>query len=59
MYLQNISTRVREIFLDSIFFVLAVQVGQEQIDQHEANKQGMKCFVCLSLACQVLAHFSP
>jgi len=48
-YLQSISSRVWEICEDEHYEVLAARVGQEQIDQHEANSKAHNAiFSCLS-----------
>ena len=48
-YLQSISSRVWEICEDERYKVLAARVGQEQIDQHEANSKACNAlFSCLS-----------
>ena len=48
-YLESISSRVWEICEDERYKVLAARVGQEQIDQHEANSKARNAlFSCLS-----------
>ena len=49
VYLQSISTRIWEICEDECYEILAARVGQEQIDQHEANSKARNAiFSCLS-----------
>ena len=48
-YLKSISSRVWEICENECYEVLAARVGQEQIDQHEANSKACNAlFSCLS-----------
>ena len=50
-YLQSIGSRVWEICEDQTYVVLAVRVGQEQIDRHEANCRARNAlFSSLSLS---------
>ena len=49
-YLQSINSKVWEIFFAQDYVVLAAQVDQFQIDQHEANNKSRKAlFASLSL----------
>ena len=48
-YLQSLDWRVWEICEDPYYEVLAVRVGQEQIDQHNTNSRARNAlFSCLS-----------
>ena len=48
-YLKSISSRVWEICENERYEILAARVGQEQIDQHEANSKARNAFFsCLS-----------
>ena len=50
-YLQSIGSHVWEICEDADYVVLAARIGQEQIDQHEANSKARNAiFSCLSLS---------
>jgi hypothetical protein len=50
-YLRSIGSWVWEICEDPDYVVLAAQIGQEQIDQHEANSKARNAiFSCLSLS---------
>ena len=50
-YLQSIGSHVWEICEDADYVVLAARIGQEQIDQHEANSKARDAiFSCLSLS---------